>query len=68
MTEASYIRFLGCVSSRLTAVQADGVDEEVVHALEGLVVELGTDRASFYRFDTEARAVVSQRQWARPGI
>ncbi|MBK9965790.1 MAG: hypothetical protein IPP07_13125 [Holophagales bacterium] len=31
--------------------------------------ELGTDRATFYQFDSaDVRAVVSQRQWARPGI
>jgi transcriptional regulator with GAF, ATPase, and Fis domain len=68
VTEAKFVRFLGSLSSRLTAVQATGIDEEAVRALEGLVLELGTDRATFYQIDTEARAVVSQCQWARPGI
>ena len=68
VTEESFIRRLGTLSSRIIAVRAEGVDEEIVRALEGLVVDLGTDRASFYQFDTASRAVVSQSQWARPGI
>jgi transcriptional regulator with GAF, ATPase, and Fis domain len=63
-----FIRFLGRLSSRLTAVQADEMEDEIVRSLEGLVSELGTDRATIYQFDSETRAVVSQRQWARPGI
>jgi len=68
VTEESFIRRLGTLSSRIISVRAEGVDAEIVRALEGLVVDLGTDRASFYQFDTASRAVVSQSQWARPGI
>ncbi|MBK9088222.1 MAG: sigma 54-interacting transcriptional regulator [Holophagales bacterium] len=68
MSGTSFIRFLGRLSSRLTSVQADEMNDEIVRTLEGLVKELGTDRATFYQFDSETRAVDSQRQWARPGI
>ena len=68
MSDTRFIRFIGQLSTRLTTVQAEAVDAEILRALEGLVNELGTDRASFYQFDTQSRAVVSQHQWARPGI
>jgi len=64
----SFIAYLGGLSARFTAVPADGMDEEILRALEGLVLELGTDRASFFRVDTETRTAVAQHQWARSGI
>ena len=68
VSDSQFTRFLGRLSARFAAVPAEGVDEEIAAALEGLVDELGTDRASFYQFDPETHGVASGHQWARPGL
>ena len=68
MPVSSFIAFLGRLSARFAAVSADAMDEEILAALEGLVSELGTDRATFYKLDTGTRTAIAQYQWARQGV
>ena len=66
--DARFTRFLGQISARFAEVAADGMDEAIARTLEGLVHTLRTDRATFYQFDRSADAMVTQHQWARPGL
>ena len=68
MPTPSFIAFLGHLSARFAAVSADAMDAEILGALEGLVNQLGTDRATFYKLDTRTRAGIAQYQWARQGV
>jgi hypothetical protein len=68
MPYSSFIGFLGRLSARFAAVSAEAMDVEITSALEGLVHELGTDRATFYKLDTGARSAIAQYQWARKGV
>ena len=68
LSEQRFTQLLGELSARFAVVAAEGVDEEIAAALERVVMQLGTDRASFYQFDPETHGVVSAHQWARTGV
>jgi len=68
MGDPDFTRLLGALSTRLSAARADEIDGAIDAALDGLMELFGTDRATFYLWDTAAEAIVAQHQRARPGI
>jgi transcriptional regulator with GAF, ATPase, and Fis domain len=63
-----FTRFLGDLSARLSAARGDEIDVAIDAALDGLIAFLGTDRATFYLWDTATRSMIAQHQRALPGI